>query len=86
MNISSEKIKNQSVAEYAKIRVGFLSGTLTIMLSLNVIGITVAIGLLGDEFNMLEKAGFMLLIFSAASAILLFFLAKKYQESLASIL
>ncbi len=81
MNISSEKIKNQSVAEYAKIRVGFLSGTLTIMLSLNVIGITVAIGLLGDEFNMLEKAGFMLLIFSAASAILLFFLAKKYLES-----
>ena len=81
MNANAEKIQNQSVAEYAKIKVGFLSGTLTIMLSLNVIGITVAIGLLGDEFNVLEKAGFMLLIFSAATAILLFFLAKKYLQS-----
>ena len=84
MNVFPEKIRNQSIAEYAKIKVGFLSGTLTVMLSINVIGITVAIGLLGDEFNVLEKAGFMLLVFSAAMAILLFFLAKKYLESITS--
>jgi hypothetical protein len=81
MNVCSDKIKNQSVAEYAKIKVDFLSGSLTVMLSINVIGITITIGLLGDEFNVLEKAGFMLLIFSAATAVLLFFLAKKYLES-----
>ena len=82
MNNIKEKIKNQSIAEYAQIKVGFLSATLTLMLSINVVGVTVVVGLLGDEFNILEKAGLMLLVFSATTAILLFLLAKKYLKSI----
>jgi hypothetical protein len=81
MNADADKLKNQSIAEYAKIRVGVLSGVLTTMLAINAVGVTVTVGLLDGQFDELEKIAVMLLVFAAASAVVLFFLAKRYLES-----
>lgn len=81
MNAEAGKLKNQSIAEYAKIKVGVLSGVLTAMLAINAVGVTVTIGLLDGQFDELERIAVMLLVFAAASAVVLFFLAKRYLES-----
>jgi hypothetical protein len=82
MESTKARIKNQSIAEYAKIRIQFLSGTLTAMLAINAIGITVSVSLLDTTLEGLSQAGFLLLLFSTLTSILLFFLAKRYIESI----
>ncbi|MDA0713416.1 MAG: hypothetical protein O2897_05470 [bacterium] len=82
MSHESLKIKNQSIAEYAHIKVGFLSGSLTAMLLINAMGITATVSLLDTTFQNFQKIGFVLLIFSTVTAILLCFLAKRYIDSI----
>lgn len=82
MDQSPTKIKNQSIAEYAQIKVGFLSGSLTAMLIINALGITATVSLLDTNFENFQKIGFVLLVFSTATAIMLCLLAKRYIDSI----
>ncbi len=78
----TEKLKDLSISDYARIRIGPLSGILTFMLSLNAIGMTASFALLGGELVDSERAAITMFTLSASFAVLLALLAKGYLESL----
>ena len=72
---------NKSIAECADIKTERLSHMVTCMLAVNAVGVTVTVGLLDTQSNELERIALMILIFSAATAVALFFLANRYVET-----
>ncbi|MES2503933.1 MAG: hypothetical protein V4534_03550 [Myxococcota bacterium] len=77
-----EYIKNVSVSEFGNIKAGLLSHFLTAMLCVNAISITVAISVLDQGMIYPQNLGIALSVFSSAGAVFLFFLLKRYIETI----
>ena len=75
------KLKDMTIAEYAQIRVNLLSGFLTLMLIMDAVAITLTVGILDAEFQEPQRVAVSLLVFSSATGVALFFLAKRYIDS-----
>lgn len=76
------RLKNATIAEYANIRVGLLSGALTAMLVMDAVAITLTVGILDLEFQKLQQIAITLFVIASATGIALFFLARRYIDSI----
>jgi hypothetical protein len=81
ISLLGKHMNNESIAEYAKIKTDLLSSLVTGMLSINALGVTVTVGLLDRESSQEERTAIMILVFAAATAVALFFLAHHYFET-----
>lgn len=77
-----EYLQNITVSEFGKIRSNILSNLLTTMLSINAISITMVVGMLDDGFEYPKNLGIGISVFSCAGAVFLFFLLKRYMETI----
>lgn len=75
------KLKDLSIAEYARLRVKLMSRYLGVMLLMDAIAITVSVVILDPENRDLKMSAITLLVFACASGVALYFLAKRYLDS-----
>jgi len=75
-------MNNISVSEFGGIRAGILSSSLTAMLCMNALGITLVVGMLEDGFVYPQNIGIAISVLACAGAVLLFFLIKRYLETI----
>ncbi len=77
-----EYLQNITVSEFGKIKSNILSNFLTAMLCINAIAITMVVGMLDDGFEYPKNLGIAISVFSCAGAVFLFFLLKRYMETI----
>ncbi|MBH1988766.1 MAG: hypothetical protein I8H75_03375 [Myxococcaceae bacterium] len=77
-----EYLHNVTASEVGKIRSSFLSGMLTLMLCINAVAISVAVGILDDQLPYPINLGIAISVFSCAGSIFLFFLINRYLETI----
>lgn len=75
-------MQNITIAEFGKIRSNILSNFLTIMLCINAVAITMVVGMLDDGFEYPKNLGIAISVFSCSGAVFLFFLLKRYMETI----
>lgn len=77
-----EYLQNITASEFGKIKYNILSNLLTAMLSINAIAITMVVGMLDNGFEYPRNLGIAISVFSCSGAVLLFFLLKRYMETI----
>jgi hypothetical protein len=75
------KLKDQTIAEYAQIRVNLMNAFLSAMLAADAIAITITVAVLDTQYQEVKMAAETLLVFAAATGVALCFLALRYLES-----
>src|SRR3990167_596741 len=76
-----EYLQNITVSEFGKIKSNILSNMLTAMLCVNAVSITITVGILDDGFDYPRNFGISVSVFSCSAAVFLFFLIKRYMET-----
>jgi predicted oxidoreductase len=75
-------LQNITVSEFGKIKSNILSNFLTAMLCINAVAITMVVGMLDDGFEYPKNLGIAISVFACAGAVFLFFLLKRYMETI----
>src|SRR3989338_9491554 len=76
-----EYLQNITVSEFGKIKSNVLSNMLTAMLCVNAVSITMTVGMLDDGFEYPKNLGVAVSVFSCSAAVFLFFMIKRYMET-----
>ena len=76
-----EYLQNITVSEFGKIKAHILSNMLTAMLCVNAVSITMTVGMLDDGFEYPKNLGVAVSVFSCSAAVFLFFMIKRYMET-----
>lgn len=75
------RFKDTSIADYAKIRINVMGRFVTTMLIMDALAITLTVAVIDLVQQQLQQVAVSLLIFAAATGVILFFLAGRYVES-----
>jgi hypothetical protein len=75
------KLKDMTIAEYAHIRVRLMNRYLGAMLTMDAIAITLTVVILDAHAQELKMPAVTLLVFACATGVALYFLAKRYIDS-----